>query len=129
MGAQYPKTLNREEATDFLLRHKCRDGLGLLDYNEAKQIAAAVEPGQVWELKNVPTQHLTHHKFPARYNRRCRLPGFALDLGNNQYEVLDGRHRAAEANAAGEATVPMYIATPHDNQAPESWKPALPVAN
>jgi hypothetical protein len=101
---QYSATLTSDEALNFLLDHKCRNGFGVLDWNEAKQIARA---GSTWTLTQIPVSGKT--SFPARQGRRRRMPGFALDLGDGTFEILDGRHRMSEAKYAGDATVLFYV--------------------
>ncbi len=106
--AKYPPALTNDEAVDFLLEHEARNGGGLLDWNEAKQIANAAN---VWTLTQVPVEQLPGRSyFPARSNRRRRMPGFALDLGGGMWEILDGRHRVSEARFYKDATIPMYVA-------------------
>jgi hypothetical protein len=106
--SRYPATLTAGQACDFLLDRKARNGFGVLEYNEAKHIANAAS---LWTLKQVPLdQVLGGASFPARGGRRRRMPGFALDIGGETYDVLDGRHRIAEARYAKDSTVPLYVA-------------------
>ncbi len=105
---KYPPTLTSSEATDFLLDHKARNAHGPLDWNDVKEIANAAP---LWTLTQVPMAQMPGAAFfPARSNRRRRLPGFALDLGDGTFEILDGRNRVCEARWYKDATIPLYVA-------------------
>ncbi len=108
--SKYPATLTNDQALDFLLDHKARNAHGVLDWNEVKQIANAAA---LWTLVHVPMSEMPGAAyFPARQNRRRRMPGFALDLGDGQWEILDGRNRVCEARWYKDTTIPMYTARP-----------------
>jgi hypothetical protein len=105
---KYPLSMTCDEAVDFLLDHKARNAHGLLEWQDAKQIANAAA---VWTLVQVPMSEMPGAAyFPARQNRRRRMPGFALDCGDGQWDVLDGRNRVAEARWYKDQMIPMYTA-------------------
>ena len=89
---------------DWLLDNGARNCGGKLDLNSAKEIAHFADD---WVLTQLDPKQLGDWSFPPRQGPR-RLP-IVVGVAGGHYEVLDGKHRVAEANSRGDATIPAYV--------------------
>lgn len=89
--------------------HSLRDFSGIMDYDSIKYIARHAE---TWILKKVPLD-LPCFKWicdPTFENESKNFPVILLDIGNNNYEVLDGKHRIGMAKAKDKKEILAYVA-------------------
>lgn len=100
--------LSDDEMLDFILDNSLADWQGELDINEAKQIAGASVSG--WTLTSINPRLLMDTVVEPR-KQSSKLPPIVLQVGEQEYEVLDGRHRISEANYAGLASIQVYLGT------------------
>ena len=89
---------------EWLVAHRCRDAFGALGLDGAKEIAHYADR---WDLTNLNPKQLGDQSFPPRRGSRA-LP-IVVGLAEGVYEVLDGKHRVAEANYAGAPTIQAYV--------------------
>ena len=98
-------TLTYKEMVDYILDNKLQSVDGEIDYNEARDIAAASDK---WELKMVSLDNFdwvadSDYDNPSSNS----YPIIHLDDGN--YEVLDGKHRIGMLNDKGYSEYPMWV--------------------
>lgn len=99
-------TLTNDEMVDFILDNGLRDFSGKIDYNSAKHMAGGSEKG--WTLTDIePGRLATYIAVPRK--KRNPLPPIVLQVGENEFEVLDGRHRVGEANYLKEPSIKVYL--------------------
>ncbi|MHB8871697.1 MAG: hypothetical protein ACYC5G_04550, partial [Candidatus Doudnabacteria bacterium] len=107
----YSKELSKDEMMDFIENNKLRDGSGRIDYQGAKEIAGGADK---FVLKEIPIDKFDWLAEPRK--KINKLPVIALDLGDGDYEILDGKHRIGEAKARGEKTILAYVGVEENNQ-------------
>lgn len=100
----YPNELSHDEMMDFIEKNKLRDRFGRTDYEGAKEIAGA---GDKFVLKEIPIDKFDWIAEPRK--RKINLPVIARDLGDGDFEILDGKHRIGEARARGEKKILAYV--------------------
>ena len=106
----FPLTLSIEEMMGFIEKNKLRDGFGIIDYQGAKDIAGAADK---FILKEIPMDKFDWLAEPRK--KINKLPVIALDLGDGDYEILDGKHRIGEAKARGKKTIFAYVGVEEKN--------------
>jgi len=89
---------------EWILDHKLKNAFGNLDYNDAKEIAGAVDE---WTLANVPIGSFTW--IWTRKPGTWGLPPIILETGPGEYEVLDGKHRIGYARHLGMKDIEAYL--------------------
>lgn len=101
-----PTAMTRDEMIDWIESKKLRNGFGKLDYEEVKHMSGY---GDYWLLEDIPLDKVDGKaSFPPRRGRR-RTPIIVAGSPSDGYEVLDGRHRTAEARNAGEKTIKAWV--------------------
>ncbi len=108
-NAEYPKSLDKEGIMNFIEENKLRDSSGRIDYNTAKEIAGGADK---FILKEIPLEKFDWVVEPRK--RKNNLPIIALDLGDGDFEILDGKHRIGEANVRGEKSILAYVGINND---------------
>lgn len=96
--------MSGDEMLLWLIDNGARNGYGALDYDTAKEIAHFSD---YWVLQHLDPKTLGDWSFPPETEPR-RLP-IVVGVSGDHYEVLDGKHRVAEANSRGDATIPAYV--------------------
>jgi hypothetical protein len=104
----FKSVLSSEEMIEFMIHNELRDAFGELDYNDIKQIARASD---VWILKNLNPKHLASYALKPRKKKKRELPIIVIGDDEQGYEILDGKHRVAEANFRGDEFVLAYVGT------------------
>lgn len=101
--------LTSASMVDWIIENKLTDEFGNLDYNDAKRIGNASEK---WKLQNLPLSVLPNFVLKPINNRK-RLP--IIVLKNDDYEILDGKHRVGEANYLEKNTISAYVGSIEGN--------------
>lgn len=104
----FGSTLTRSQMTKFILDNHIKDYHGTLDYQEAKMMSGWSD---LWELKEIDPSMLADYVIKPRQKRNM-LPIIVLDNLDGTYEILDGRHRVAEANYLGQKSILAYVGKP-----------------
>ena len=104
----YPEVLNRDGMNEFLDLNRCRNGGGRLDLNEIKEISGFSHDGN-WKLVSLSTGISELIVEPRK--KRNRLPIIAGYLGDNEWNVMDGRHRIGAARWQDEPYIQAYVAS------------------
>lgn len=108
---QYPKYMNYDEMTNWILKNKLRDSGGKIDSESAKFIAGAGIPDG-WNLEKIRVEDFSVE--PIDYTviptKRKNLPIIVIRTGPGEYDVLDGKHRIAEAKIRGDGWIMAYVA-------------------
>jgi len=103
---ELPDRMTNDDMVSFILDNGLRDSSGKIDYNQAKHIAGGSEKG--WTLTDIEPGRLANYIAVPR-KKRNPLPPIVLQVGPNEFEVLDGRHRVGEANYLKEPTIKVYL--------------------
>jgi hypothetical protein len=107
---KYKPQLTSSELVDFICDNNLRDANGELEYQDAKEIAYWSESG-IWYLKELID--LNKEGLSFIYNRKPKSFGIPIivkhDVGNDTYEVLDGKHRIGYTRYKGIPTIMAYV--------------------
>jgi len=98
--------LDSDEMVSFILDNSLQDWSGELDVNDAKQIAHA---SSRWVLTHLPLDLWDWAVEPINKTNSQNIPPIVLKVGDNDYEVLDGKHRIGMARARGEKNIEVYL--------------------
>jgi len=107
----FPEQLTAEELIDKILAWKLRDANGLLEYQDAKELAGHAKTWKLQKvsLKAIGVRTIADPKFP---NRSKKYPVILLTDSKDAetwYEILDGIHRLSMANANGDEDILAYV--------------------
>ena len=102
---EYPQTMTEDEMIDFLIDNNTKNFAGEMDWNDVKHIAGYADK---WILKNIDPRKCGDWSFPPKKKDR-KLPIVVIGDDTEGYEVLDGKHRVAEANYRGDKTIQAYV--------------------
>jgi hypothetical protein len=81
--------ISGREMVDYILDNKLRDTGGLIDYNEAKEIAYASDN---WTLKMINLDNFDWFVDSKYKNKSINIYPIILNV-DGSFEVLDGKHR------------------------------------
>ena len=101
-----PEQMSNDEMMQWIEENNLSDWQGTLDYNTIEQIARTPESGQ-WELRSISLSPFEWMAKP-RKGKRLTLPVIMDEDGN----VLDGKHRIAEAKYLGETKIEAWVPVP-----------------
>ena len=104
--AHYQPFLSRGEMRDFILTQKLTDSSGRIEYNTAKDLAAASWDG--WTLTRMNIKEICDWTFPSPYKTPITIPPIVLKTDTG-YEVLDGKTRLGYLNFLGVQQVFVYL--------------------
>lgn len=107
--SDFLSVMTRDQMEDFLSDNDMKNAYGELDTDDIKQISGASDE---WVLKKIPVKDVTYHSFPSKENKRRTLPIVVLQYEDGTYEILDGKHRAAEANFYKDNFIDAYVGKP-----------------
>jgi hypothetical protein len=82
--------LSYSEMVDYILDNNLRNTGGKIDYNDAKYIAGASDK---WILKMISLDSFDWYADSNYKNKSIKAYPIILEVGDNEYEVLDGKHR------------------------------------
>jgi hypothetical protein len=105
---KYPKELDYSEMINFIIENNLRDSNGLIEYEEAKEIASATN--DKWKLVLLKLKNICDWKFETPYKTNINIPALVYKHNDNTYEVLDGKTRLGYLNYIGIEYVYVYLA-------------------
>lgn len=104
--ASFLSKLDTEGMRDFLMQ-KGSDAFGKLGYEDVKEM---VPSGGEWLLQDIPLSNFPNWTSFTGMNTKKRNAFPIVTLGPDfDWEVIDGKHRIAVANAVGEKIVKGYV--------------------
>lgn len=102
----FPKTMTMREMRQWILDNKLRDSSGRIDDNTASHLSGGASE---WVLKKIAVADLPgDSSIPPRKKKRDNLP-IIVTGAPDYYDVIDGRHRVAEARHNGEKYIWAYV--------------------
>jgi len=101
----FPKTLSADQMVDFILDNSLRDWSGEMDINDAKEIGHSADE---WILTELPLSLWGWTADPKHKSESQDTPPIVLKI-ENEYRVLDGKHRIGMARARGDKTIQTYL--------------------
>jgi hypothetical protein len=105
---KFPKELNYREMVDFIIEHNLRNSSGLIEYEEAKEIASATN--DKWKLVLLKLKNICDWEFKNPYKTDISIPALVYKHHDNTFEVLDGKTRLGYLNYIGIENVYVYLA-------------------
>lgn len=103
----FPSTLTASELEDKIDEWNLRDSGGIIDYDTAQEIA---NYSNVWELKTLTLKELgAEFVADPKYRNKSKAYPIIVFFDGTGYEILDGKHRLAMANARGDGTILAYV--------------------
>jgi len=103
----FPSTLTASELEKKIEEWGLRDSGGVIDYDTAQDIANC---SNIWELKTLTLKELgIDYVADPKYRNKSRMYPIIVFFDGTTYEVLDGKHRLAMANARGDETILAYV--------------------
>lgn len=102
----FSKSLSWGEMVNFIDDNKLRDSNGMLDYNDAKEIAYATRDN--WKLTLVNTKDVCDWVFEKPYKTKINIPPIVIKTDDG-YEVLDGKTRLGYLNSIDVEQVYVYL--------------------
>lgn len=102
----YKDFLSDSEMVNFILDNNLRDSYGIIDYNDAKEIAYSSENG--YNLTLVKLSDICNWIFDNPYKTKINIPAIIIKDDEN-YEVLDGKTRLGYLNYIGVDYVYVYL--------------------
>jgi hypothetical protein len=101
-----PAQLTNSQMVNFIDSNDLRDSVGVIDYNDAKQIANTSEKGWILTLMNM--EDICDWVFEKPYKTSINIPAIVMK-NDNEYEVLDGKTRLGYLNHIGIKQVYVYL--------------------
>ena len=108
----FPKVMNRDQMEEWIWDVGLFDTWGELDINVVEEISGASDR---WVLMGWSLDKWDIVTDPRGRGKRASDPGLPviiLDLGDGEYEVLDGVHRMGEAKYRGQKKILAYVGKP-----------------
>ena len=104
-SGKLPKELTGSEMVSWIVDNNLKDSSGLLDYNDAREIAGA---NDLWELKEIDLDEFSFLQEPRPEGQGNKPPIVRTDPGG-EMEVLDGRNRIGVARSKGQKKMMAYV--------------------
>ena len=103
----FSKVLTGDEMVSFVLDNSLSDWSGEIDINDAKEIGHSADE---WVLTELPLNLWSWLADPKYKGESQGTPPIVLKI-ENEYRVLDGKHRIGMAKARGNKTIQVYLGT------------------
>jgi len=98
-------TISGREMVNYILDNNLQDSSGLMDYNDAKEIAYASDK---WTLEMVSLDKFWWYVDSKYKNESINSYPIILNVDGN-FEVLDGKHRIGIYRDMGIKSHPMWV--------------------
>jgi hypothetical protein len=112
----YKEKITSSQLIDFIMENDLRNCDGdKIDYNEAKDIAYHSDSG-IWTLQKLTD--LNKDGLDYIFNRKPKTFGKPIivvhKMGNDTYEILDGKHRIGYTRYKGILNIMAYVCENED---------------
>lgn len=104
-SGKLPKELTGSEMVEWIVDNNLKDSSGLLDYNDAREIAGA---NDLWELKEIDLDEFSFLQEPRPQGQSINPP-IIRTYPDGEMEVLDGRNRIGVARSKGQKEMMAYV--------------------
>jgi len=107
IAQEFPTILTSDELEQKMEEWNLRDSNGVMDYNTIEEIAGASDK---WELKTLALSDIRFgYMADPKYRNKSKKYPIIVFFDGSGYEILDGKHRLAMANARGDKTILAYV--------------------